>query len=108
LTIAVVVTCNLVKDDARGNTYELPSVIEFTISSFSTDEATGPEMEEAVLQAMTAFEHIVPSPRVDTADMAGSVILPLNDVLTKTALWEPLLEKVKLCTEIVDKIAEVS
>jgi hypothetical protein len=99
----LVVIRNLHKIDARGDSQELSTVIEFTISSFTTlDEATTAWMDESVDQAKAAYEEIVSPPSVlpDAVDVAG-------DVLTKATAWEPLLEKIKLCTEIVDKIAEV-
>jgi hypothetical protein len=85
-------------------------VIEFTTSSFATsDEATRARMGEAVDQANTAYERIVSPPSVlgNAVDGADDVPPTVNDVLTKAVAWEPLLEKIKLCTEIVDKITEV-
>jgi hypothetical protein len=99
----LVVIRNLHKIDASGISQELATVIEFTISSFATsDEATTARMDEAVGRAKAAYEQIVspPSVLVEAIGVAG-------DVPTKAAAWEPLLEKIKLCTEIVDKIAEV-
>jgi hypothetical protein len=109
-TPATVVTRNLHKNDARGNSQAVATVIEFTMSSFSTsDEATTARMSEAVDQAKTAYERIVSptSVLVDAVGEADDVTPTVDDVLTKAVAWEPLLEKIKLCTEIVDKIAEV-
>jgi hypothetical protein len=106
----IVITRNLHKNDARGNSNELPTVMEFTISSFSTpDEATSARMDEAVGQAKAAYEQIVspPSVLVDAVGVADDAIPSVGDVVTKAEAWESLLEKIKLCTEIVDKIAEV-
>jgi hypothetical protein len=104
------VTRNLHKNDARGNSQELTTVIEFTISSFATsDEATAARMGEAVDQAKDAYEQIgsPPSVLIDAVGVADDVVPSINDGVTKAAAWEPLFEKIKLCTEIVDKIAEV-
>jgi hypothetical protein len=102
-TSPIVVTRNLRKNDKRGNSQEISTVIKFTISSFaSSDEATTAHMNEAVGQAKEAYEHIVPSPSAVAS--ASDATPSVNDTF---ATWEPLLEKIKLCTEIVDKIAEV-
>jgi hypothetical protein len=103
------VTRNLRKDDARGNSQEVPVTIEFTISSFSTsDEAKGARMDDAIIHATAAFEHILPQPLCDdTINVDGDASPSVNDIFTVVDSWEPFLEKIKLCTEIVDKMAEV-
>jgi hypothetical protein len=108
----VVITRNLRKNDKKGRSQDLPTVIEFTISSFaSSDEATSAQMDNAVGQAKESYKHIGPSSLAAVAESAGDAggvvvdaIPSVNDVL---AAWEPLLEKVKLFTEIMDKFAEV-
>jgi hypothetical protein len=109
LTTAIVFSCNLCKVDTRSNAEEHPIVIKFVISSFAnSDEASSVQMDNAVDQATTSFRNIVSSSScVDAVDVAGNTISSIDSVLTRTALWEPLLEKIKLCTEIADKIAEV-
>jgi hypothetical protein len=108
-TPPIVVTRNLHKKDKKGNTQEIPTVIKFTVSLFATSvEASRTQMGEAVGQAKEAYEHVVSSPSAyDAVTVAVDAIPSVNDTLTKAAAWEPLLEKIKLCTEIVDKIAEV-
>jgi hypothetical protein len=59
-------------------------------------------MDEAVGQAKPAYDQMVSSPSV-LVDAVGVA----DDLFEKTAAWEPLLEKIKLYTEIVDKITEV-
>jgi hypothetical protein len=105
-TLPIVVTRNLRKNDKKGNIQEVPTAIEFTISLFGTSvEATITWANEAVSQAKEAYDHIVPSPSAyDAVGEAVDAIPSVNDAL---AAWEPLLEKLKLCTEIVEKIAEV-
>jgi hypothetical protein len=66
-------------------------------------------LDEVVGQAKEAYkQHIGPSPSTEAAastrDVVVDAIPSVTDVLTA---WEPLLEKVKLFTEIMDKIAEV-
>jgi hypothetical protein len=98
------------KNDARGNSQEVATIIEFTISSFATlDEATTARMGEAVGQAKTAYEQIVspPSVLVGVVGVADDVTPTVDDILTNAVAWEPLLDKIKLCTEIMDKITEV-
>jgi hypothetical protein len=89
----IVVTRNLHKIGARGNSQELTTVIEFTISSFATsDDATTARIGEAVDQAKGAYEQVVSLPSV--FGVAGDAI-PLDiDVVTKATAWEPLLEKI--------------
>jgi hypothetical protein len=108
-TLPIVVTRNLRKADKKGNSQELQAVIKFTVSSFETShEATITQMNESVSQAKAAYEHIGPSPSVPAParDAAGMTVnaIPL---VTKAVAWEPLLEKVQLFTDIVDKFAEV-
>jgi hypothetical protein len=108
-TPPIVATRNLCKIDKRGNSQELPTVAKFTISSFKmSDEATSVQLDRVVSQAKEAYEHIVPLPSAmasacDAVGVAADTIPSVNDTLTT---WEPLLDKVKLVTEIVDKIAE--
>jgi hypothetical protein len=66
-------------------------------------------MNEAVDQANVAYEQMVSSPSalVDAVGVADDITPTVDDVLTKAVAWEPLLERIKLYTEIVDKITEV-
>jgi hypothetical protein len=86
--------------------------MEFTISSFaSSDEATIAQLDEVVGQAKEAYKHIGPSPSVEasasTRDVVGVAVDAIPSVTNVLTTWEPLLEKVKLFTEIMDKITEV-
>jgi hypothetical protein len=110
LILPIVVTRNLCKIDKREYSQEVPTVIKFTISSVTTsDEATSAQMDEAVSQAKEAYEHIAPSPPAvaSASDAVGVAVDAIPSVNVAFTTWEPLLEKVKLFTEIVDKIAEV-
>jgi hypothetical protein len=65
-------------------------------------------MGEVVGQAKAAYEGMVSTPSgMDAIGVTANTPSMIDGVLTKAAAWEPLLEKIKLYTEIVDKIAEV-
>jgi hypothetical protein len=111
-TPPIVVTRNLRKNDKNGNSQEIPTIMEFTISSFaSSDEATIAQLDEVVEQAKEAYKHIGTSPSVEasasTRDVVGVAVDAIPSVTNVLTAWEPLLEKVKLFTEIMDKITEV-
>jgi hypothetical protein len=92
---------------------ELSTVIEFTISSFaSSNEATITQLDDVVDQAEEAYkQHIEPSPSGEaSSSIRHAVGVPVDSTPSITNVltaWEPLLEKFKLFTEIMDKIAEV-
>lgn len=84
--------------------HEVQTVVEFTITSFATsDEAAGVRMDEAVDQGKAAVDHMKPAP----FNTEGEVINAISDINTITEAWDPLLERIKLCTKIVDAISEV-
>jgi hypothetical protein len=68
-------------------------------------------LDDVVDQAEEAYKHIGPSPSVEAAtstrDAVGVVVDAIPSVSNVLTDWEPLLEKVKMFTEIMDKIAEV-
>jgi hypothetical protein len=73
-----------------------------------SDESTSARMSKAVSQAKEAYEHIVPSSSAcDAVGIAVDSVASVDDVFTRAVAWEPLLERIKLFMEIVDKIVEV-
>jgi hypothetical protein len=66
-------------------------------------------MEEAVAQAKDALVHmkLAPSSLEPIQDVDTSVAVVAN-IKSLSTTWGPLLDKVKLFTELVDGIAQVS
>jgi hypothetical protein len=79
---------------------EVQTIIESTIPSFATSsETTNAGMNDAVGQAKTVYEPILSS----LSAWVDAFGVGADTIGRKAAVWEPLLEKIKLCTEIVDK-----
>jgi hypothetical protein len=85
------------------------TVLEFSIAPFATsDERLRDQLHEAVGEA-TAVDSMNPVPSLATgagvvADRNTTIANTVNPI---TAAWGPLLDKVKLFSEIVDKVSEV-
>jgi hypothetical protein len=86
--------------------HEVQTVIELTITSSATSaEAAEAQMTEAVDRGRMALDHIKPAPLLHSAD--GEVADVVSGISMISAAWKPLLEKIELCTKIVDGISEV-
>ena len=105
------ITRELCKYDPHGNRRKTGIIIEFTITTTSkASDAAGLNMEEAVTQGKNALVHMKQAPSsfepiqgaVDT-----SVAVKAN-IKSLSTTWSPLLLKVKLLSELVDGIAQVS
>ena len=90
--------------------HEVQTVVELTITSFATSaEASEDQMDEAVCLGRTILDHIQPAPLLLSAVGAvPDVDSVTGGINTISAAWKPLLEKIELCTKIVDGISEVS
>jgi phage-related minor tail protein len=67
-------------------------------------------MEEAVAQAKDALVHMKPPPS-SLEPIQGAVdtsVAVVANIKSLSTTWGPLLDKVKLFTELVDGIAQVS
>ena len=95
--------------DSKGNFPEVQTIIEFSITSFTTPtEAAEAQMVEAVDQGNIDFAHMKPVPSaLDTEGLVAGAIPVIDDIDTVTAAWQPLLEKITRYTKIVDGISEV-
>jgi hypothetical protein len=102
-----VITRELHKIDAHGKQRKTQTTIEFTIVAISkASDAAGLNMEEAIVRGKEALDSIEP---------AASSFEPIpwitnalvNDIKSVSNTWDPLLQKVKLFTELVDEVAEV-
>jgi len=106
LSYTAAVTRKLRIEDRNGDTHEGPTVVEFAITSFATSAEV--QMDEAVDQAGTAVDRMELAPVLLGPEGAFNNVVPIiSGIDTMTAAWEPLLNKVKLYTEIVDRISEV-
>jgi hypothetical protein len=87
----------------------MQTVVKFTITSFATSaDAAKAQMDEAVDQGRTTLHNMKPLPLLPSADGAvAEVVSAIGSIDTISVAWTPLLEKIKLCTEIVDGISEV-
>jgi hypothetical protein len=89
--------------------HEVQTVLEFAIASFTTsDEAVQGQLNEAVSEAKVLDNtNSAPSRIIDAGNVIESLISDANTVISTTAAWDPLLDKIRLFTEIVDGISEV-
>jgi hypothetical protein len=105
-----VVPRKLCKSDSAGKTHEVQAVLEFAISFFtSSDEAWEDQLIEAVggVTGVGDNMNLAPSLLIGAGDFIDGVTSTTNTIIPVTAAWGPLLDKVKLFTEIVDKASEV-
>jgi hypothetical protein len=88
---------------------EVQTVVGLTITSFATSaEAAEVQMDEAVDRGRTALDRMKPAPLLLSADGEVADVVPVvGDINTISVAWKPLLEKIELCTKIVDGISEV-
>jgi hypothetical protein len=88
---------------------EVQTVLEFTVARFATsDECIRDQLNEAVGEA-TAVDNMNPVPSLATGagvvvDRTTTIADTVNPI---SAAWGPLLDKVKLFSEIVDKVSQV-
>ncbi|KIM85063.1 hypothetical protein PILCRDRAFT_817902, partial [Piloderma croceum F 1598] len=97
---AGVVTRELCKFDvAHGNPCKTQTIIEFTIAAVPKASDAGVlNMEEAITQQRDVLDSMIPAP---------SLVTPIQETVDTSATWGPLLQKIKLFTELVDSIAEI-
>jgi hypothetical protein len=100
----------LTKYDAHGNQHKIQSIVEFTIVTISqgTDTA-GLNMGEAFAQGRDAVYDMKPIPLSSQRIQAAVDISAVtnNNIKSMSDVWDPLLQKIKLFSELVDAIAEV-
>jgi hypothetical protein len=104
------VTRELCKFDALGNPCKTQTIIEFTIAAVPKASDAGVlNMEEAVTQQKNVFDSMMPAPSsIKPIQEAGDTSATgLNNIQSVSATWGPLLQKIKLFSELVDSIAEV-
>ena len=97
--------------DAHGNRRQTGIIIEFTITTTSTAfDATGLNMEEAVTQGKEALVrmNLAPSSLEPIQDAVDTSVAVVANIKSLSTTWSPLLDKVKLLSELFDGIAQVS
>jgi hypothetical protein len=88
---------------------EIQTVLEFIVAFFTTsDQAVEGHLHEAVSEAKVV-DNINPAPSriIDAVNVVDGINSTTSTVNSITAAWVPLLDKIKLFTEIVDGISEV-
>ena len=99
------------KADAHGNQRKSQTTIEFTIVAVSeASDTVEQNMEEVVTPGKDALDRIKPTPsslgRIQGAvDVCATVI---NHTESVSNTWGPILHKLKLFSELVDNIPEVT
>jgi hypothetical protein len=105
--LPIAVTRNLHKYDSKGVAHEISTVIEFTISTFSSaEDSTKSRMQDALGDGKAAFNRMISAPLTlkDPEDLSSTSTDCVEPIV---CAWEPLIEKIQLCTQIVDKFSEV-
>ena len=89
--------------------HEVQVVLQLAISPFATsDNAQEDQLNEAVSQVKGVDNmNLAPSPLIDAGDLVDGAASYANTLISVTAAWGPLLDKVKRFTELVDKASEV-
>ena len=95
-----VVTRELCKfDAANGNPCKTQTIIEFMIAAVPKASDAGVlNMEEAITQQRDILDSMI---------LAPLSVTPIQETIDTSATWGPLLQKIKLFSELVDSIAEV-
>jgi len=90
--------------------HKTTSMLEFTIMSITeASDAADLNMGEAVAQGKDVLDRMKLMPSMfqrirGATDVSGTVT---NNIKPLSAVWGPLLQKIKIFTELVDEIAEV-
>ncbi|KIM75623.1 hypothetical protein PILCRDRAFT_668521 [Piloderma croceum F 1598] len=104
---AGVVTREICKFDALGNPCKTQTIIELMIVAVPNASDAGVlNMEEAITQQNNVLDSMMPVPSSiqETVDTSATGI---NNIQSVSATWAPLLQKIKLFSELVDSVAEV-
>jgi hypothetical protein len=105
------VTHELSTYDANGTQHKTGILVKFTIARYASScSAAQMQVNEAVAQGKDSFAQMTSTSRALVPLMQGAFEVSttiMNSIPSITSNWAPLLEKIKLFTEIVDKISEV-
>jgi len=105
------VTRELSTYDANGTLHKTGIIVKFMIARYASScSAAAMQADEAVTQGKDAHAQMTSTSRALVPLMQGAFEVSttiMSNIPTITSNWAPLLEKIKLFTEIVDKISEV-
>jgi hypothetical protein len=110
ISTPLAITRELYEHDAQGNQNKTQIIIEFTIVAISkASDATGLDMKEAVAQGKAAIDQMkrAPLPVGQIQGAVDSSPTVIGNIKSMSNTWGPLLQKIKLFTELVDGIAKV-
>jgi hypothetical protein len=105
------ITRDLCKYDVHGNQRKTQTIVEFTIVATSrVSNAAELNMGVAVTQVNDELDRMKPiqtsfEPIQEVVDTSATL---MNDIKSLSDTWGPLLQKIRLFSELVDTIAEVS
>ena len=102
-------TRELCRYDANGTPRKTNIVAKFTIIPHTTFASTANmQMGEAVAQGNDAFAHMAsPQSSLEPQQVVGISTIMVTTPRSIASAWGPFLDKIKVFTEIVDKISEV-
>jgi hypothetical protein len=85
-------------------------IVKFSITvTTHPSNASYMEVDDGVTRATTAFDHMRVAPsaleRIEDAVSASTTVV--ENMTSITATWDPLIQRIKIFTEIVDGISEV-
>ena len=106
------ITRDLCEYDAHGNQRKTQTIVEFIIVATSKASDTAElNMEAALTQGNYELDHmqLIHSSFEPIQGVVGTTAAVINDIksFSGSDTWSPLLQKIRLFSELVDTIAEV-
>ena len=103
------ITRDLCEYDGHGNQRKTQTIIEFTIVATSkVSGAAELDMEAAVTQGHDELDRMKPHPSFEPIEgVVGTSATVIDHIKSLSDTWGPLLQKIRLFSELVDTIAEV-
>src|SRR5277367_1962741 len=108
--LSLAIACALSKPGADESLNQTQTIVEFsTTVEIQPSNASHMEMDDGVTRATSAFEQmrIAPSTLERIRGAVGASTTIVDNTTSMAATWDPLLQRIKLFTEIVDGISEV-
>ena len=104
------ITRDLCKYDVHGNQRKTQTIVEFTIVATSrVSNAAELNMGAAVTQVNDELDRMKPihSSFEPIQEVVDTSAILMNDIKSLSDTWGPLLQKIRLFSELVDTVAEV-
>lgn len=107
------ITRGLCKFDRHGNICKTKATVEFSIEvTTKATNAANMNMNQALAQEKHAVELMKSAPSLpvlgDLQVAEDTLNTVIDDTVSLTGSWGPFIEKVKMFTEMMDKVAEVN